>query len=241
MHKNTIAFVLVAAVGGFIGGFWFANSLNRSAGLAPTLATQPSNTSAATPGDDELTDAEITAKIAEADQNPNNFAFQRDLGISLYRYGAMKQRTDLLGESARILERAAGLKADDFDVLVALGNARFDIGFFRKDAASFEAARQIYRRALAVKPNEPDVTTDLGITYFLQDPPDYPRAEAELKKVADANATHDRSLQFLVRVYLGQKKLAEAKSALAKVVSINPKNQSIPELSKLVAEAEAGR
>ena len=131
MHKNTIAFVLVAAVGGFIGGFWFANSLNRSAGLAPTLATQPSNTSAATPGDDELTDAEITAKIAEADQNPNNFAFQRDLGISLYRYGAMKQRTDLLGHTQHIFQicssittrRGGQREHDNFCVLNSFGQA----------------------------------------------------------------------------------------------------------------------
>lgn len=241
MHKNTIAFVLAAALGGFIGGFWLANSINRSAAL-PSAAAPPSNANtAATPqSGDELSDSEITAKIAEADRNPGNFTFQRDLGISLYKYGAFKQRTDLLAESARILERASSLKPDDFDVLVALGNAHFDLGFFKKDAASFEKSRQVYRKALAVRPNEADVTTDLGITYFLQEPPDYPKAEAELKKVSDANPTHDRSLQFLVRIYLGQKKITEAKAALSKLTTLNAQNQAIPELNKLVAEAEAG-
>lgn len=241
MRKNTIAFVLVAALGGFIGGFWLANSLNRSAGLSAPPANLPTNTGAVPQADDELSDAEINAKVAEADANPENFAFQRDLGISLYRYGAFKQRVDLLEQSTRILDRASKLKSDDFDVLVALGNGHFDIAFFRKDAAAFETARQVYRKALVLKPAEADVTTDLGITYFLQEPPDYPKAETELRKVADANPTHDRSLQFLVRVYLGQKRLEEAKATLAKLNSINSKNQAIPELGKLIAEAEAGK
>ena len=62
MHKNTIAFVLAAALGGFIGGFWLANSINRSAAL-PSAAAPPSNANtASTPqSDDELSDSEITA------------------------------------------------------------------------------------------------------------------------------------------------------------------------------------
>jgi tetratricopeptide (TPR) repeat protein len=247
MHKNTLAFVVIAALGGFIAGFWLANSINRSSALtapaAPPAANQSTNWSgAATPNDDEeLSDSEIAAKIAEADRNPGNFAFQRDLGISLYRYGAFKQRPDLLVDSARVLDRAAALKPDDFEVLVALGNARFDIGFMKKDSPSFEAARQVYKKALAIKPNEPDVTTDLGITYILQDPADYAKAEAELKKVTASNPTHDRSLQFLVRAYLGQKRIPEAKATLAKLSSLKPDNSAIPDLNKLVAAAEESR
>lgn len=239
MHKNTIAFVLVAAIGGFVAGFWLANSINRSAMFTPPAA-QPATAGSPQP-DDELSDSEITAKVAEADANPGNFDFQRDLGISLYRYGAFKQRMDLLEQSARVLDRAASLKPDDFDVLVALGNARFDMGFLRKDSASFESAREIYKKALAIKPNEPDVTTDLGITYILQEPPDYQKAETQLKKVSDANPTHDRSLQFLVRAYLGEKRLPEAKATLAKLTALKPTNSAIPELNKLVAAAEENK
>jgi Flp pilus assembly protein TadD len=238
MHRNTFAFVIVAAIGGFVAGFWLANSINRSAPLAAPVSTQTAVPEGIPAGDDELSDSEISAKIAEADRSPNNFEFQKELGISLYRYGAFKQRTDLLNEAARVLERASALKADDFDVLVALGNARFDIGFLRKDNASFDTARQIYRKALGLKPNEPDVTTDLGITYILQDPADYPKAEAELKKVAASDPTHDRSLQFLVRAYLGQQRVPEAKEALAKLKALRPTNSAIPELTQLVAAAE---
>lgn len=242
MHKNTLAFVVVAAIGGFVAGFWFANSVNRSAVTTSTSSAPMTNANSAAanePSDSSLTETEIRTKISEADQNPNNLAFQRDLGVSLYRYAAMKQDVGLLTESVRILQRANDLKAGDFDVIVALGNAHFDIGFYRKDAASFQKARDIYGQALKIKPDEPDVTTDLGLTYFLQEPPDNAKAQKELEKVSSANPDHDRSLQFLVRTYLKQNKTADAEKALAKLKTANPNNSTISELTSLI-EAQKG-
>lgn len=239
MHKNTLAFVIAAAIGGFVGGFWLANSINRSAGT-----TMPSNTAAGTNSgavtaspETELTDAEIKAKIAEADQSPGNLSFQRDLGISLYRYAAMKQNPDLLADAVRILERADSLKKDDFDILVALGNAHFDIGFFKKYVASFQKARDIYTKALAIRPGEPDVSTDLGISYYVQEPADLDKAAAELERVSKSNPKHERSLQFLVQVYAKQKKVAQAEAAFAKLKAINPSSSALSELSTMISSA----
>lgn len=236
MHRNTFAFVIVAAIGGFVAGFWLANSINRSVAPAATSAPATNSNSAAASSDTELSDAEIRAKIAEADRNPTNLSFQRDLGVSLYRYAAMKQDAGLLADASRILERAATLDGKDFDVLVALGNAYFDIGFYKKDATSFQKARDIYAKALSIKPSEPDVTTDLGLTYFLQDPPDNAKAAVELEKVAGANPNHDRSLQFLVRVYLKLNRIGDAEKTLSKLKSVNPSNSAIKELEALVGE-----
>lgn len=239
MHRNTIAYVIVAVLFGFIGGFWLANSINRSAVSSPSPPRNSTNSagtnSAAATSEPDLSDAELSSKIAEADKNPANFAFQRDLGISLYRYAAMKQDDKLLREAVRILERANSLNAKDFDVLVALGNAHFDIGFAKKDAASFQTAREVYAKALEIKPDDADVMTDRGLTYFLQNPPAYDKAATELQKVADANPKHERSLQFLVQTYVKQNKTAEAEKAFAKLKSINPNNSAIQELNTLIA------
>ena len=238
MHKNTLAFVIVAAIGGFVAGFWLANSINRSAGTTTTSTAPAANSGATTASPEtELTDAEIKAKIAEADQSPGNLSFQRDLGISLYRYAAMKQNPELLGDAVRILERADSLKKDDFDILVALGNAHFDIGFFKKDVASFQRARDIYAKALAVRPGEPDVSTDLGISYFVQEPPDLDKAAAELERVSKGNPKHERSLQFLVQVYAKQKKVPQAETAFAKLKAINPSSSALTELTAMISSA----
>ena len=84
MHKNTILFVIIAAFAGFVGGFWLANSINRSAANTAISQKPPANSnsnSLQTKGEPDLTDDELKAKIAEADKNPDNFAFQKELGI----------------------------------------------------------------------------------------------------------------------------------------------------------------
>jgi len=123
------------------------------------------------------------------------------------------------------------------DVLVSCGNAHFDIGFAKKDAAEYKKARDIYTDALELKPNDADVSTDLGLTYFLQEPPAYDKAATELQKVVDANPKHTRSLQFLVRVLTKQNKLADADKALAKLKNIDPNYDAIPELTADIAAA----
>ena len=240
MHRNTLAFVIAAAIGGFIAGFWLANSINRNA--AP-IATAPvaSNSAPTSPPDADLTDAEIRGKIVEADKNPTNLTFQRDLGVSLYRYAAMKQDVVLLADAARILERASSLDSKNFDVVVALGNAHFDIGFYKKDAASFQMARGVYSKALAIKPSDADVATDHGLTFLLQEPPDYVKAATELERVSNANPKHDRSLQFLVQAYAKQGKMPDAEKTLEKLKAINPNNPAIKDLMAIIASPGAAK
>ena len=217
---------------GFIGGFLLANRLNgaeiaalRAQGGRAIQAN--SNQSA---DDNTLSPEEIRAKIEEADRNASNFAFQKDLGIGLYRYATMKQDIALFSDAVRLLERANSLNDKDFDVLVALGNGHFDIGFAKKDLKSFEKAREVYARALAIKPDDADV----------QAPPDLANAASQLQKVADKFPTHSRSMQFLVEVYVRQNKLAEAEKMLARIREIDPSNPAVGQLDSLLARAKGG-
>ena len=242
MQKQTVLYIIIALLVGFISGFILANSLNRStysaSGGANSTGSLPLSQTVST--DSALGPEEIRAKIAEADKNPDNFAFQKDLGLSLYRYGAMTQNAELIEQSRRLLERARSLNSRDVDVLIGLGNAEFDIGFYKKELASFERARGTYAKALEIRPGDSDVQTDIGISYFVQEPPDYARAEAELKRVGVTDPRHERSQQFLVQVYTRQKRIPEARAALEKLRGLNPSNPAIKELSTVIASAEGG-
>jgi tetratricopeptide (TPR) repeat protein len=241
MNKNGVMFLVLGIVVGFVGGFMLANRLNRSELDSLRGSARSSNSSDAdnsTANKEELGSDEIRAKIAQADANPGNFSFQKNLGVSLYRYGAMKQDLNIIGEAKRILERAVDLDPKDFEATVALGNADFDIGFFKKDPASFSAARDNYNKALALKPGDADVRTDLGISYFVQEPPDYDKAIAELQGVIAANPKHDRAMQFLIQTYAKQGKVAEAEKTLEKMIGINPTNPAIGDLRKAISEAK---
>jgi tetratricopeptide (TPR) repeat protein len=243
MHKNTVLISIVALLAGFIAGFLLANNLNGSeiALLRSQIGQrQPANSASQQPDQFSLSEEEIRAKIDEADRNPGDFAFQKDIGIAFYRYAATTQNLPLFEQSIRILERASALNPNDFDVLVALGNGYFDIGFAKKERASFEKSREIYAKALAVKPGDIEVQTDIGISYFVQEPQDLAKAAAELQKVVDSNPRHTRSMQFLAEVYIRQNRLPEAEKMLAKVKEIEPANPAVRQLTTLLENARAG-
>ncbi|HVE56204.1 MAG TPA: tetratricopeptide repeat protein [Pyrinomonadaceae bacterium] len=231
---------ILAIIISFFGGFYLANSLNGSElnkmraeneQLKKTTTEQPQNNSEAS-----LSDDEIRQKIVEADKNPDNMPFQRNLGLALYRYGVMKKDASLIAESARLLQRVYDKNPKDYDATVALGNAFFDIGFFKKDAQSLQKGREFYQKALEQKPDDADVKTDLGISYYVAEPPDFEKASAQLQKALETDSKHERALLFMAQTLLKQNNPAEAEKYLARLKAINPQTPSLAELSSQISE-----
>ena len=196
MDKKSLLISLAAILLSFAGGFLLANSLNRREmnnlrGENERLKADNSNSSG-----NELSNDEIDAKIAEADKDPDNLQYQKNLGTALYQYAAMKQDAELLQKSIRLLERAASLDKNDRAILISLGNAYFDVGYYSKKNEGFEKAREAYRRALEVKADDAEVRTDFGLTYFLHDPPDTDSAVMEFRKALEVDPRHIKTLQF---------------------------------------------
>ncbi|MCA1640237.1 MAG: tetratricopeptide repeat protein [Acidobacteria bacterium] len=185
-----------------------------------------------------LSDEEIRRKIAEADQNPNNFAFQKSLGIALYRYATMKQDTELLAEVARLLNRAVENNPKDYDVIVTLGNIYFDIGYFKKENDKLQKAREFYQKVLEQKPKDADVRTDFGLTYFLETPPETEKAIVEFQKSLKENPKHEKTLQVLTEALLSQNKTEDAEKYLAKLKEVNQNNPSVSHLTTQLSQAE---
>ncbi len=244
MNGKAFWLSIVAVIVSFAGGFLLANALNRNEmnqlraenGRLKTAADETKqNQTDSTLGDDE-----VLAKIAEADKNPNDAAFQKNLGLALYRYAAMKQNTVLLAEVARLLNRAYENNPKDYDVVVTLGNIYFDIGYNKKDNAQFEKAREYYQKALTEKPNDADVRTDFGLTYFLTQPPEYEKAIAEFQKSLQSNPKHEKTLQVMAQTLLAQNKVAEAEKFVARLKETNANNQYLAQLETQIANVKTG-
>jgi tetratricopeptide (TPR) repeat protein len=242
MSAKTVWIALVAALAGAAVGFILANSINRNelSSLRAENERLKSTAPATASGDakNDLTEEEINATIARADSNPGDFDTQRNVGVAIYRYGAMKQDEKVVRQAVKILERATKLRPDDYDVILSLGNAYFDVGYFSKDNEALTNARTFYAKALAAKPDNPDVMTDLGLTYFLQTPPDYENAVTEFKKSLDKNPKHEKTLQFIVQALARQNKSSEASEYLDRLRTVNPKNESIGELTSMLASSQ---
>ena len=242
MKTKALLLSITAVVLSFVGGFLLANALNRNELNSLRAENERlKNTQIASQQSESeniLTDEEIREKIAEADRNPNNFAFQKGLGLALYRYAAVKQDTKLLEEVARLLKRAGELNSQDYDVMVALGNLYFDIGYYNKSNENFQKAREIYQNALEQKPNDADVRTDLGLTFFLTNPPEIDKAIGEFQKSLQTNSKHEKTLQVLTQALLSQNKANEAEKYLDLLREVNQNNEILPELTTKLEQSK---
>jgi len=235
---------LVAVVLSFAGGFFLANAINRTdinslrSENERLKTNQTDNQNKAS--ESALSDDEIAAKIAEADQQPQNFDFQKRLGLALYKYGAMKQDTGVIGSSIRLLQRADGLRNDDHDVVVGLGNAHFDIGYFKKQNDQLQQARDFYERALKQEPTDAEIKTDLALTYFLTDPPDDEKAIVGFKDALKTDPKQEKALEFVIQSLIRTNKKDDAAGYLDQLKKTNPKSDAIAGLTAKLNEMPAG-
>lgn len=240
MNGKYIIIAAVALTIGAVSGFLGANAINRSDTdrLRSELDALKSEKAATqnTANQLTLTDEEIRSKIAEADANPESFDFQKNLGVALYRYATMKQDTPLIKDSIRILERAFGLRANDRDVLFSLGNAYFDIGYFGKENSPFETARDYYGRMLKLDPKDVDAHTELALTYFVQEPPEYAKASESFEAALKLDPNHERSLQFLIQSEFKRGNIENSVKEFERLKAVNAKNPAIPELTQMLSQ-----
>ena len=220
MTKENILFVIIGLLGGFMVGFFFANSVNQgSMAVAPAGMQQGAGMPSghpAVPGAGGGSVPEVQAAIDKAKQNPNDFEAQMKAAELYYQI----QRFD---GAIEFLKKASELQPDNYEVVVNLGNSYFDAG-------KYEDAEKTYSRALAKKPDDVNVRADLGLTFLFRDPPNYERAVKELKGVLEKDPDHVQALQNLTVAYTKTSDKANASASLARLEQVDAANTAIPKL-----------
>lgn len=239
MQKSSLIISIIAVILSFAGGFFLANSINKKeiSALQNEVSKLKSNEQGSN-NQNTLTDEEIAQKIAEADKQPENIEFQKNLAIALYRYASMKQETKYLPDISRLMTRVYEKNPNEYDAIIFLGSVYFDLGAGKSDNESLKKAREFYQKALVIKPKEIEVQTDLGLTYLLSNPPEPDKAVAELQKSLQLNAKHEKTLQNMIQAKIGNGKTAEAEEFLQKLKEVNPTNEAIAELSAKVEQSK---
>lgn len=253
VNRLKLLYVAVGLLLGFAAGFYFADHTNhkeldrlradlaqaRGAG-AHAAQPQSDNVNAAPVEKNSLTDDELRNVVAKADAKPDDTDLQRKVGQGLYLYAARFEQPALLPEAIRILQRANAAAPQDYDTLVVLGNAEFDLAR-TTDPAHFKTARAYYTQALTRKPGDINVRTDLGLTYYFDTPSDPRRAISEYRKSLAQDAQHEMTLQNLAAALIATGELTEAQQRLDELQKVNAANPALTDLrAQLAQQRNAG-
>ena len=118
-------------------------------------------------------------------------------------------------EAARHRE-LAGRRPSDAAPRIALGNLYFD-------AERYDEAVECYRQALDLDPDNDDVSTDLGVSYYYLNQPD--RALAQFRQSLAINPTHTKTmLNEGIVLAFGKQDLDGAARAWQRVVELAPQS-----------------
>jgi tetratricopeptide (TPR) repeat protein len=247
VSKHNLLYSIIGLLLGFIIGFTFANQTNRGPVDSARPADERTRSAAtqqgpATSGNanagapNSPTEAEIRDAIAKADARADDVALQRNFGMVLYRYANQTRNASLLPDVARMLKRAYDANPKDRELAVSLGNVLFDIGQ-ATDPARFAEAREYYAKALEIKPDDANVRTDLGLTYYFGQPSDPQRAIAEYRKSMAIDPRHEPTLQNLATALMAVGKIDEAQKTIDQLSSLNPSNPALSDLRAQMAQS----
>lgn len=243
MDKSKILYLIIGILSGLIAGFLFANSQNRK--QIENLQNEITNLKSATTlqkeqgNPTELSREEIQGAINKADQTPNDIELQQKVGTYLYQYAAMQKDTSYLSDIARILKRAAEAKPKDYQLMVTFGNLLFDLAQSEKKSNRYIEAREWYQKALMIKSDDPNVRTDLGLTYLFANPSEPDKAIIEFRKSLSIDPKHEPTLQNMIQALIKIKQYEEAKKRIEELRAINPSNQALNELEEQMSQAKS--
>ena len=232
MNRENILFSVIGVLFGYVVAFTFVVYFNQSAPV-PVAASNASAT-AGGGGAESLptnevkerqrlqTAAERAAQAARED--PQNFDAQKSAAE------ASLEAQDFEG-AIDFLTRANQLRPDDYQILVRLGHAN-------SAAGRFDTAERWFRAALAKKPDDGDVRSELALTFFMREPPQPEKALAELRRGLEQNPSHVPTLHNLSLMQMQTHDYAGASETLDRLEKVEPGYERLPALR---AELEKSR
>jgi tetratricopeptide (TPR) repeat protein len=256
VNTQKILYALAGLVAGCVIGFLFASSVDRkeleelrgevararsSSGGSGNAAAQqkggtPNAAAASDPAANMPTEDEMRQLIAKADASAQDAEYQRKVGQGVYMYALGTGKPALLPEAVRLLKRAHEADPKDYETTVLVGNALFALGQ-ATDASKYGEARVYYNKALASKPDDTNVHTLLGMTYYFGQPSDPERAIKEYRRSLAAEPRHEMALQSLASALIATGAIDEAQKRIEELQTVNAANAALSNLRAQLAQA----
>ncbi len=177
-----------------------------------------------------LTEEQLKNAVTRADAAPSDAELQHKVGQALYFYAWEKGNAQILPDVARILKRAHALDPKNYRTTVLAGDAHFLLASQSGEARTLGEARKFYETALAAQPDDAQVRTNLGRTYFFDKPSNPQRAISEYRRALQADPRQELSLQSLAAALIETGGFEEAARRLGELEKLNPSNTELPGL-----------
>lgn len=158
-------------------------------------------------------------------QNPEDMQVLSAYGKALADAGQLKEAGD-------ILTRAHTPERPDWSVLSTQGSIADQLG-------DHEVARGYYDAALKIQPNDPNVLSNLGLSYALSR--QLPKAEETLRQAASQPGADELVRQNLALVLGLQGKFAEAEDLLRRDLSPEDARANIASIREMIAQSDTWR
>jgi tetratricopeptide (TPR) repeat protein len=233
-------FLAAGLLAGFTIGFMLANSTSRTertgAAAPGSNAGATANASSEKESAQRLSEKEIREAIETTDARATDADLQRKFGLALYAYASQTRDPRYLPDAVRFLKRAVSADPKNRSVIVSLANALFDLGHLG-DKARFREARHYYQKALEINPDDVNVRTDLGLTYYFGEPPDPQSAIREYRKSLAIDPRHELTLQNLATALIKTGNQKEAEKTIETLRGLNPKNVVLSDLEALLQQS----
>ncbi|MCA1555955.1 MAG: tetratricopeptide repeat protein [Acidobacteria bacterium] len=254
MNTQKIFIALAGLIAGCAIGFFFAASVDRKelenlraevARARSASGAQPQPPGESRDAKSATTDAvasmptedEMRELIAKADASQNDAEYQRKVGQGIYMYALSTGKPTLLPEAVRLLKRAHEADPKNYETTVLVGNSLFALAQ-AADASKYAEARVYYNKALATKPQDTNVQTLLGMTYFFGQPSDPKRAIKEYRQSLASEPRHEMALQSLASALIATGAIGEAQKRIEELQTVNASNPALSNLRGQLAQAK---
>jgi Flp pilus assembly protein TadD len=188
---------------------------------------------------DKMTAMTYAKALHALDQNAQAVAVMQGLAIQypedmkvLGAYGKALADAGRLKQAAEVLQKAHTPERPDWSVLSTQGTIADQLG-------EHDAARGYYEAALKIRPNEPSVLSNLGLSYALGR--NLPKAEETLRFAATQPGADMRVRQNLALVLGLQGKFSEAEEWSRQDLPPTDAAQNVASIKKMISQSDTWR
>jgi Flp pilus assembly protein TadD len=188
---------------------------------------------------DKATAMTYARALHALDQNAQAVAVLQGLAIQypedmkvLGAYGKALADAGQLKQAAQVLEKAHTPERPDWSVLSTQGSIADQVG-------DHDGARGYYNAALKIRPNEPSVLSNLGLSYALSR--DLPHAEETLRLAAGQPTADRRVRQNLALVLALEGKFSEAEELSRRDLPPMDAAQNVASIRQMISQSDTWR